>query len=309
MSESVVYIGVDVAKDTLVFSADGKCSRSVANNLRGHQKLLRCLSPQTQVLCEATGGYERHLVAFLQTQRIPVSVLNPRQVRDFARAQGRLAKTDAVDATVLVAFGQTFQPAPTVPASAAQTRLSALSNRREQLLAMRKAELCRLPHCDDAFVRRSVQKTLRFLDKEIAAQAAQIQTLLSHEQALQQKVERLQQVRGVGVQTAVQVVAYLPELGTLSQRQAAALAGLAPINHDSGGMRGQRHIAGGRAKVRTALYMAALSAARCNRILGAFYQRLRAAGKPAKVALVAVMRKLIVLFNTMLKHPNFQLAN
>lgn len=309
MNEPVVYVGVDVAKDALVVSLDGQSCRSLPNSPHGFQSLRRALPAHAHVICEATGGYQRQLVSFLQSHHIAVSLLNPRQVRDFARAQGRLAKTDAVDATVLVAFGQTFRPDSTAPLSPAQTRLAALTDRRAQLMDARKAELCRLPQCDDALVRRSLQKSLRFLDKEIIALQTQIQTLLCQEPALQQKVERLQQVVGVGKQTAIAVLAHLPELGTLSKREAAALAGLAPINHDSGAWRGQRHIAGGRTKVRIALYMAALSAARCNRILKPFYQRLRNAGKPAKVCLVAVMRKLIILFNTMLKHHDFQLAN
>jgi len=213
-----------------------------------------------------------------------------------------------VDATVLVAFGQALHPAPTLPLSAAQRRLSALADRREQLIGCRKAELCRLPQADEVWVRRSVQKSLRFLDKQLAEVEAQIQALMSQENGLRAKAQRIQQVRGVGEQTAVAVLAHMPEIGSLSARQAAALAGLAPINHDSGAWRGHRHIGGGRYKVRTALYMAALSASRHNPILKIFYQRLRAAGKPAKVALVAVARKLIVLLNTLLKHEHFQLA-
>lgn len=239
---------------------------------------------------------------------MPVSVMNPARVRQFARASGHLAKTDPIDAAVLTAFGQAFAPAPTPPRSAVAIKLAALVTRRAQLLELRRAETQRADTCADAALGKLFTAWLTQVKKQIAKVEALIEELLEAQEALASQVQRLDDIMGVGRITAVAVLAAMPELGQLNRGQAAALAGLAPYNRDSGNWAGQRHIGGGRAGARTALYMAALSASRSNPLLKAFYDRLIAAGKKPKVALTAVMRKLIVLMNHLLKNPNFSLA-
>jgi transposase len=229
-------------------------------------------------------------------------------VRDFARAQNRLAKTDAIDALVLVDFGVAFHPGPTPRPSRAEIRLAELVARREDLKTMRQAEDNRLELLRDPAVIQLAKKHLRHLDTQLATLEKLIKNLVDSEPELRRKVARLTAVQGVGFITAITTLAFLPELGSLSKTTAAALAGVAPFNRDSGSFRGQRRIQAGRPLVRRALYMAALVASRYNPILKAFYERLRLKGKPPKVALIALMRKLVILFNSLLKHPSFQLS-
>jgi transposase len=311
MSPTTVYVGIDVAKltlDTHALAPQAPQRRRFENSPSGIRQLCRWLAQwtSTHVVCEATGGYERALVAALHQHQRPVTVANPRQVRDFARAQGRLAKTDTLDAAVLAEFAQRVQPAPTPPRSQTQQQLAELVSRRHQLLVTRRAEENRLEHLSHPQVRKQIQSNLRRLDKQIKQVEEWMAQLTQSEEALQNKVQRLSSVKGVGVLTATTLVALLPELGTVNRREVAALAGVAPFNRDSGQRRGQRAIAAGRWLVRIALYMAALAASRHNERLKAFYRRLVAAGKAPKVALVAVMRKLIVLLNQVLKNPQFQ---
>jgi transposase len=313
MSQPVVHVGMDVAKATLdlcALSADRASRRQFTNLPAGHRALLRWLKRlgSVHVVCEATGGYEREVVAALQQASLTVSVVNARRVRDFARAQGRLAKTDTLDASVLADYGQRCQPTPTPPLSAAQQRLAELMSRRRQLLALRGAESNRLEHLRDAALRRQLQGHLRTLDRQLKQLQNWIDECLNQEPELAHKLQRLCQVSGVGRLTALTLLATMPELGTLNRRQAAALAGVAPFNRDSGQCRGKRMIYAGRAAARAALYMAALVAAFRNSRLRPFYCRLIEAGKAPKVALVAVMRKLIILLNQLLKDPNFQLT-
>lgn len=307
---TTIYTGLDIAKLNLQLELAGR-PYDLPNTAAGHRRLGQLLAkhPGAQVICEATGGYERDVVAALQAAQVPVSVLNPGWVRNFARAQGQAAKTDRIDAAMLTAYGQKFAPKPTAPRTEQEQQLTELVRRRTQVVELlvsqrQQAEGLRVPG-----VRRQAQNLVRRLERDLAQLENQLKALQQQAPTLQARAQKLEAITGVGMITAVSVLAELPELGTLNRQQAAALAGLAPHPRDSGKWRGQRRISGGRAPVRRALYMAALVAARSNHILKAFYQRLRAAGKPAKVALTAVMRKLIVLMNHTLKHPHFVLQN
>jgi transposase len=253
------------------------------------------------VVCEATGPYHKAFVAALHQAGVVVSVVNPRLPRDFARSRGQLAKTDKIDALVLADYGQRMQPAPTPRPEAHLTLLDDLVTRRAQLVEDRAREKNRLQQTTCAEALASLKLHLRHLDGQIKKLLERIAEVVESTPVLRAKVARLVEVQGVGTLTASALLAAMPELGTLSKNQVAALAGLAPFNRDSGAFRGTRSIRGGRSAVRLALYMAALSGSRCNPILKAVYQRLRAAGKAHKVALVAVMRKLLIHLNSLLK--------
>jgi len=308
----ILYAGVDVAKATLDLSLNG-VSHRVGNDPKGHAHILKLLvqaeasGRKTHVILEATGGYEAALCAVLHAAGQTLSVLQPARIRHFARAQNQHAKTDAIDAAVLAAFGQAIQPTPAIPPSAAQSRLSALVGRRAQLVESRTCESNRAAHYREPVLCQQSRRLLKLLDTQIAecdlAIAAQIQA----DQDLAARAARLQQVSGIGPVVAAVLQAQLPELGRLEDGEAAALAGLAPYNSDSGPRQGHRSIRGGRAAVRCALYMAAMNAVRFDPILRQFYQRLLAAGKVPKVALTAAMRKLLLLLNRLLKKPTFQL--
>jgi transposase len=307
--KSPVYAGLDIAKASLQLHLQGK-SYDLANTPTGHNRLIQRLAlvPGVQIVCEATGGYERSVVAALQAAQVPVSVINPARVRQFARASGHQAKTDPIDAAVLTAFGQAFTPESTPARSAPELELAALVARRTQLLELRVAETQRAETCALPSLQKHFRQWLGQIEKQLEKIEALMAALLTRQTALAQRVQRLDEITGVGAITAMTVLAQLPELGRLNRGQAAALSGLAPYNRDSGQWAGKRHISGGRAAVRRGLYMAALSASRSNTILKAFYQRLIAAGKPAKVGLTAVMRKLVILMNHLLKNPEFSLA-
>jgi transposase len=305
-----VYAGLDIAKASLQLHLQNRLY-DLSNTAAGHAQLLKRLATVAgvQVICEATGGYERAVVAALHAASIPVSVVNPTRVRQFARASGELAKTDPIDAAKLTAFGHAFTPEPTPPRTNVQLKLAALVSRRLQLLELKVAEEQRAETCAEPVLRRLFSAWLPQMEKQIAKVEALIEELLASQPSLAAQVQRLDDITGVGRITALTVLAQMPELGQLNRRQAAALAGLAPFNRESGKWTGKRFIRGGRALLRRGLYMAALSASRSNHLLKPFYDRLIAAGKPAKVALTAVMRKLIVLMNHLLKNPNFSLAN
>jgi transposase len=307
-NKSPVYAGLDIAKASLQLHLQNN-SCDLPNTTAGHTQLRKLLAavPGVHLICEATGGYERAVVASLHASSIPVSVINPARARQFARASGQHAKTDPIDAAVLTAFGQALAPAPTPARTEIENKMAALVTRRTQLLELRVAETQRADTCQEPALRKLFTTWLNQVAKQIARVEALIDELLATQTKLAQQVQRLDEIVGVGRITAVTVLAEMPELGTLNRRQAAALAGLAPYNRDSGQWSGHRCICGGRAQVRRGLYMAALVASRSNSLLKAFYQRLITAGKPAKVALTAVMRKLIVLMNHILKNPNFSL--
>ncbi len=305
-----LFLGVDVAKLTLAIQFPDQLW-STTNTAAGHAAFLarlRDLGP-VHVICEATGGYERALVLALHQAGVAVSVINPRQVRDFARACGRLAKTDAIDASVLRDYGQKLRPAPDTPPVEGEAEFAELVRARQELVALLTDEINRREHARlPALVKLSLARTKQ-LEQQLAKLDALLDAHVATRTELTAKAERLQQVAGVGRVSALTVLALLPELGRVGDAQASALVGVAPLNHDSGQFRGQRHIHGGRAALRRVLYMAALAATRHNAILKAFYQRLRDHGKPAKVALTAVMRKLTVLLNRLLKNPKFILVS
>jgi transposase len=303
-----VHVGADISKPTIDLGCPSlTLPASIPNTAAGFGSLIKILrkSPQPiHVVCEATGPYHKPFVAALHQAAILVSVVNPRLSRDFARARGRLAKTDAIDALVLADYGRTMQPAPTPRPDAQMTLLDDLVTRRAQLVDDRVREKNRLQQttCPEALV--SIKSHLRHLDGQIEKLLARIAEIIHASPALLAKVKILIAVQGVGSLTASALLAALPELGALSKNEVTALAGLAPFNRDSGAYRGSRSISGGRVEVRKALYMAALSATRANPILKAFYQRLRSNGKVHQVALTAVMRKLLVYLNSLLKKPS-----
>ncbi len=271
-------------------------------------KLLKKLPQPVQVICEPSGGYERDLLEALWAAGLAVSLVHAARVRAFARAQGLLAKTDPIDAVVLREFGELLQPKTLAAPSPERERLAALVQRREQLVNLLSTEEQRQAQARDAVVKKMGGSLLRELQKQIEQMDALIETQIASDATLKSQSERLQQVKSIGPVTASTLLAELPELGTLSRNESGALAGVAPYNRDSGAHCGRRTIRGGRVRVRRVLYMAAVVAARFNPILKAFYDRLVKAGKPKKLALTAVMRKLIVLLNHLLKNPQFKLA-
>ena len=300
---TTIYAGLDIAKLNLQLHLAGRF-HDLPNTAQGHRRLLKLLAktPGVHVVCEATGGYERDVVAALHQAPLPVSVLNPARVRHFARAQGQRAKTDPIDAKLLSDYGQAFQPKPTPARSPVQAQLTELVRRRKQLLEMLVAQRQQAERLTLASLRTQAKRLLGHLEKALAQIQEQLKELCAQTRPLDRRLQTLQTITGVGTVTACAVLAELPELGTLNRRQSAALAGVAPHPRESGQWQGRRCIGGGRPALRGALYMAALVASRSNPILKEFYQRLRTAGKPAKVALVAVMRKLVVLMNHLLKN-------
>lgn len=300
---TVVYAGVDVAKATLQLHLQGR-QTEFANTPAGLPRLLAQLRkvPAVQVVCEATGGYEQPMVRALHAAHISVSVANPAQVRAAARARGQRAKSDPLDADGLADYGRRFEPAPTPPSTATQDKLVALTQWLRQLIQGQAMARTQAEHHHDPFVHRQHAKLIAHLQSQIAQVEKQIEELLARDAPLRQRVNCLDEIQGVGLRTAWMVLAHMPELGRLNRHQAAALAGLAPWTRDSGTMQGIRCIGGGRPEVRVALYMAALSAARANPVMRVLYKRLRAKEKPAKVALTAVMRRLLIYMNHQLKN-------
>jgi len=312
MITSPVYLGADVSKASIDCRLLDQ-SFSITNNPAGFAKLGSRLKPlvdcRIHVVAEATGGYQDAFVDYLHKHQILVSILNPRQVRDFARSRGILAKTDRLDARVLADYGRINTPAADTPKPKHIQRLGALLGQRDYLVTERAAHKTRLHQAQDRWLRTQTERAIGFFNREIEKLEAQLLLLRDTDLELKAKAERLDQASGVDWRTALALLGYLPELGTLSRRAIAKLAGLAPLNHDSGQYRGLRHIAGGRAAVRRLLYMASLTAICRNSILKNFFARLKAAGKPSKVALVATMRKLLILLNSSLKNPNLSLAS
>lgn len=305
----ILYVGVDIAKLSLQVLLKGRLHQ-LHNDDAGHAKLIEMLRPHpnAQVCCEASGGYEQGLVQALHQARIPVSVSEAGRVRHFARAQGKRAKTDPIDAAVLSDYGQAVQPRALTAPSQKQQALTALVQRRRQLVQSLTDERNRAEHYREPFCKNQASELIQLLEKQIARCDQELAQKIAEDDDLSRKAKRLQAIPGVGTVTATTVLAEMPELGQLNSRTAAALAGLAPYNHDSGSQKNVRRIGGGRKEVRTALYMATLSAVRHDRILKEIYQRLLKAGKKPIVAMVACMRKLIILMNRLLKNEQFQLA-
>ena len=300
-----VVVGIDVAKAGLdVAVRPSGEERHLANDPVGIGEAvvwLQTVHPQL-IVVEATGGYEAPLVAELGIAHLPVAVVNPRQVRDFARATGRLAKTDRLDAQVLAHFGQAVRPTPRPLLDEDAQALAALLERRRQVVAMRTAEENRLGATRVAVVRTRIQAHLAWLDTDLQEIDDDLRRRLRASPLWHEQDELLQSVPGIGPIVSLTLLADLPELGQLSHGQIAALVGVAPLNRDSGTLRGRRAVWGGRRAVRTALYMGTLRATRCNPAIRAFYERLLAAGKAKKVALVACMHKLLIILNAMVKH-------
>lgn len=302
------YVGVDLSKARLDCAAPSLNKEwSLPNGAAGWARLIKQLraweekeGEEMLVVCEASGGYERGLIGALQQAGLGVALVNPRQVRDYARASGLLAKTDRLDARVLARYGAHFAPAPLAVRTAAQSRLRELVERHRQLTEARVSESNQLQHLQCADLRRLGRAHLRLLERQLKAIDALIEKHLATEH--QAAAAALRAVPGIGLQSAALLLAELPELGQASKCQIAALAGVAPFNHDSGPWRGSRHIRGGRGQVRRGLWMATLVAVRHHPALREFYQRLRNNGKPIKVALIAAMRKLLLILNAIL-HP------
>lgn len=304
MKKAVVYVGVDVAKNHLDVSW-GKQSRRLPNQKVAHHTLvaeLKASGQPMQVICEASGRYEQALVHALQRAGQLVSIVPANRVRKSAQAAGILAKTDRIDARVLSAFGAAMQPLATPPFPERHRDLRELETQRRQLTQLLLQLRNQSEQLSSATPRRINQSLQRTLGKQIAKIQAQLSHLIQQDQQLALKAQKLTAIKGVGVATAALLLAQMPELGSLNRNQVSALAGLAPYNDDSAKRHGQRFIRGGRRALRNGLYMAALVAIRHHPILKSFYQPLRANGKPAKLALTAVMRKLLILLNSSLKN-------
>jgi transposase len=298
-----VIVGIDVGKAKVDVAVAGNGAvREWANDEPGRQALSGWLSAQgvELVVLEASGGIERALVSELVERSIPVAVVNPTRVRAFARAEGQWAKTDRIDAQVIARFGATMKPRAKAIRDQAQLELSQQVTRRRQMVQMVTAEKNRAQTALGA-MKEQIDRHIGWLQSEIEQLEHEINQAIIADPLWRETTVRLQSTPGVGVITAVTLVAELPELGRLNRQKITALVGLAPFNHDSGKRYGQRRIFGGRASVRCVLYMAALSAIKCNPVIRAFYQRLIAKGKVKKVAITACMRKLLVILNTMVK--------
>jgi transposase len=298
------YVGIDVSKNQLDIAVrPAGDTWSMPNDVSGITEVVQGLAQlhPALVVLEATGGLQMPLAAALATAGLPLAMVNPRQVRDFAKAIGRLAKTDRLDAQVLAHFAEAVRPTP-YPLPDAQTQeLTALLTRRHQVVEMLTAEKNRLRSARE-LVHRRVQDHICWLEQELADLDDDLERTLRKSPLWREKDNLLRSVPGIGRVVSITLLADLPELGTLSRHQIAALVGVAPLNRDSGRFRGKRMVWGGRARVRAALYMAALTASRYNPIIKAFYHRLCEVGKARKVALTACMRKLLIILNSMVKH-------
>lgn len=305
MSEFTSFVGIDVSKDALdVWVLPEGQQWQVANDQAGCAQMVERLKPLGEtvlVVMEATNVFWRMAAAALAGAGLACAVVNPRQVHDFGKAMGRLAKTDALDAEVLALFAQRIQP-PVRALPSAQCQVAAeLLSRRAQLMGMRVAEKNRLATASAKKVRKDIEATIAFLEKRLGALDQEIDTWLQSTPIDQSRVNLLKSFTGIGQNTARSLLITIPELGSLSGKQIGALAGLAPFANDSGNKRGERHISGGRSAVRAALYMPAISAIQHNPVIRALYQRLVQAGKHHYVAITACMRKMLVILNAMLK--------
>lgn len=298
------YIGIDISKEWVDVAIHGKQDvKRFRRNARGLSALCRWLRPHQPsiVVFESTGGYEKEVLLALQRHHFPAAVVNPRHVRQFARAMGKEAKTDAIDAATLAHFASVRTLCITPARTKEDEALRSLVLRRKQLVQMRGDEQRRLAQARQPWVQKHLKKSVAYLKGQIQALETHITALLDQSQGLGKKAKLLQSFKGVAQNSAACLLSEFPELGTLRPKQVAALAGLAPYNCDSGRFRGKRRIRGGRANVRRSLYMATLVAVRFNPTLRIFYQRLLGAGKPPKVALTAASRKLLCILNAMLR--------
>ena len=312
---AIKVVGVDVSKNTLDLDCLPDSERKqFANDEAGIQALLAYLGthhaqqPIELVVLEATGGYETEASVKLLGAGLPAVVINPKQIRDFAKACGILAKTDRIDARVLALFGERIRPQVRPLPDEAQREFTDLLDRRSQLVVMRAQEKARIPTSRGPSL-KELKEHIKYLDERIKSYDTELTHTLRTSDAWKQKVDLLSSVPGIGKVSVFTLMGRLPELGQLNRKQIAALVGVAPFNDDSGNRRGQRYIRGGRTEVRNVLYMAALTATRSNPVIAAFYQRLKAAGKPTKCALTACMRKLLTILNAMAKTGSSWHAN
>jgi transposase len=298
------FVGIDVSKATLEVAVrpSGE-SWSVANEEQGVRELARAveLIAPTLIVVEATGGMQLLVVGELAAAGLPVAVVNPRQARDFAKATGRLAKTDSIDADMLASFAQAIRPELREHKDEQAQLLAALMSRRRQIVDMLTAEKNRLAAAPKA-VRKEIRKHIEWLEGRLKAMDGQISDTIKENPVWREKDQILRSTPGVGPVLSLSLLAGVPELGRLSRQKLAALVGVAPLHDDSGKHRGARRVWGGRAQVRAVLYMAVVSAARANPVIRRFYQRLIAAGKKPKVALTACMRRLLCILNSMIKN-------
>lgn len=304
MQISQTFLGIDVSKRQLdVASRPTGATAQFANTDAGVAACVAWVTAQTPTLIvvEATGGWERAVVAALMLAQMPVSVINPRLGHDFAKATGRLAKTDRLDAAMLAHYAEAMRPTPQSAKPEALGALEALVLRRRQLVELRTMEAQRLPTASQR-IQASLTAHLTWLDEQLADIDADIQAAIEASPVWQATADVLQSVPGVGATTAAMLISRLPELGTLDRRRIAALVGVAPFARDSGRFRGRRAVWGGRPEVRATLYMSTLAAIRWNPVIQTYYRRLRTAGKAAKVAITACMRKLLTILNAMLAH-------
>ena len=298
------FIGIDVSKDRLdVHVRPSEASFAVARDGKGLADLVERLRPIEPylVVLEATGGFELTVAAALVAAGMPIAVVNPRQIRDFARATGQLAKTDALDAKAIALFADKVRPEPRPVLDEQARALGELIARRRQLIEMMTAERNRRAQLNSRRLIRSIDQLLAVMQKQLSDLDREVGDRIRGTPAWRERDELLRSVPGIGDIVARTLIADLPELGRLDRKQIAALVGVAPLNRDSGKMRGRRTTWGGRAKIRSALYMAALVASRHNPVLATFYQRLLRAGKVKKLALTAVMRKLLTILNAMVR--------
>jgi transposase len=303
VTKEAVYIGVDVAKDTLdIAVSNSQETRQFANDHEGIAQAVQYIASlqPAGIILEATGRLEMPLAAELQTSRLPVVIINPRQVRDFARATGALAKTDAIDARILALFGLRIKPEVRPLPDKQAREMTSLLTRRRQLIEMLIAESNRLSRADGD-IQPSIKDHIKWLKKALSDINTDLEHRIQNSPSWHEKDDLLRSVPGIGKVVSSTLLIELPELGKLNRRKVAALVGVAPLNHDSGTMRGKRTVWGGRANLRAVLYMAALVATRRNPVIAAFYRRLLNAGKVKKVALVACMRKLLTMLNAMMR--------
>ena len=307
---SVAYVGLDIAEARLDYCIGENDEGSCVNRSEGRQQLIQRLKQlaRPRVICEASGGYEKVVVAELLAAGIEVCVVQPGRVRAFAYAEGLLAKTDRIDARLLRRFGQKVTLRLAEPVNAAAATLRELLEHRRQLTEQRSEVEGRLRLAGPTLT-KLLHEQLRFLQQQIDTVEKMIREHIEQDSDMHQKARRLQEMKGVGPVLAATLLAYVPELGNIDSAKLSALIGVAPHPDDSGTTPRPRHVRGGRAQVRHVLYMAAVAAARHNPILAAFYQRLKSRGKPAKVCLVAVMRKMVCVLNRLIEDPQFVLVH
>jgi transposase len=299
-----IYIGIDVSKKNLdVASSHSSSVQTVPYNQKELKQLLSSWKKfNVALVClEATGGIERELLSVLHRHDIPVAVVNPRQIRDFARATNQLAKTDKIDAQIIARFAELLQPRVTPPLSVSQQKLRDLTARKQQVTKLLVQEKNRLAATVDKEIRQMICKAIKLYEGQLKQLQKKQNKLISQDSASQEKAKIIASVPGLGDATVATLISELPELGTLNRQQIARLIGVAPTNHDSGTMRGKRTTGGGRVQIRNALYMPTVVAKKHNPKLKAFYDRLVAKGKPKMVALIATMRKLITILNVMIR--------